>query len=216
MKNLFNPTIMKKIAPILLFSLCIACNSGTKKGTDPASDSKTRSVAEEENKPMASGDYGTLLTNFNCNLDISEVAGALQVPQADLSGSDSPEPDQCHFFLKGFGDNGAGDNTAIFWRPYTSSKAQTKKEIKEYLKNQEEYPASIIQNMSIALSETKDCYIAQQPTHGRVIIYNENYDNAILLNYGRRAAYGRTPEQQDELKSKMTDLANYLLKTHRK
>ena len=71
--------------------------------------------------------------------------------------------------------------------------------------------------MGIALSKTGDCYIARMPMHGRVIIYNENYDNAFMFNYSPKGIYkGRTDEQHTELGKKMIDLANYLLKKHKK
>jgi hypothetical protein len=58
--------------------------------------------------------------------------------------------------------------------------------------------------------------LAFQSKTGRIIILNENY-GAMLLTYGTiRNGANRTSEQQEELKGKMTQLANYLLKKHRK
>jgi len=70
--------------------------------------------------------------------------------------------------------------------------------------------------MDIQLAETEDSYIAYQPGQGRILIYNENYDQAFLIRYGlRNANNDRTKEQHEALRLKMTDLANYLLKKHR-
>lgn len=199
-------------------SLLMACNSGTEpeEAQQPAAASKL--VKQEESKPMASGDYSTLLTNFNCDMDIAEVAKVLDVPENDLSIPEYPYPDKCHFGLKGFGESSSGYPSNIRWGTSPSSKKRNKSEINNYLENQDEYAANpkVYQHMSIALADTKDCYIAQQPALGRVIILNENYDNAFIINYDLRGAFNRTPEQHDELKTKMTNLANYLLKKHRK
>lgn len=59
-------------------------------------------------------------------------------------------------------------------------------------------------------------YIAQQPAHKRIIIYHENFNNAFILNYGRKDALKRITAGLEELKTKMTKMANYLLIKHRK
>ena len=206
---------MKKIITILVVSLFMACNTKTKKEvTTP--NSEILSIEKIETKTMASGDYSTLLVNFSCGIDTSEIAKVLGVPESDLKVSDYSPPKKCHLELKGFGENTIGGQTRLMWGSSPSSKSQNKKEIQNYLKNQEEYSANVIQHMSIALADTKDCYIAQQPAHGRILIYNENYDTAFVLNYGRRGEFKRSQEQHEELKAKMTDLANFLLKKHRK
>lgn len=206
---------MRYLITLFVISLIVGCNTSVKKEVT-TSNSEASSIEKKETKIMASADYSTLLVDFNCDMDTSEIAKVLEVPETDLSIPDHTQPNKCHLRLKGFGENTAGGQTLLMWGSYPSSKGQNKKEIKNYLKNQEEYPANVIQHMSIALADTKDCYIAQQPAHGRVLIYNENYDTAFILNYGRRGAFKRSEEQHEALKEKMTDLANYLLKKHRK
>lgn len=210
---------MKQLFAILIFSLLMACNDNTKKEpTNKSSDSNAKLVKQEESKPMKSGDYSSLLTNFKCEMDMAEVAKVLEVPVTDLSIPEFPYPKKCHFNLKGFGQNSEGDGTNIRWGTVRSSKKRNKKEINNYLKNQKKYAANpkVYQNMSIVLADTKDSYIAHQPTHGRLIIYNENYDNAFMINYDQKGAFNRTSEQHEEIKNRMTNLANYLLKKHKK
>ncbi len=207
---------MKQTIVILAFSLLMACNNDSKKEVTQEPTPKTKLTKQEEAQPMASGDYSTLLTNYSCDMDIAEIARVLGVPETDLTVTENMKPPKCHFSIKGFGEDAIGGQTRLRWGISPSSKGQNRKEIKNYIKNQKELPAKVIQYMSIALADTKDCYIAQQPAHGRVIIYNENYETAFILNYGRKATLKRTKEQHDELKAKMTNLANYLLKKHRK
>lgn len=208
---------MKQVIAILIIGLLLACNSDSKKEGVLQSTPKKKLVEQEDNKLMKSGDYGTLLTNFSCGMNKSEVARILEVPEGDVGIPNHPIPNKCNFSLKGFGKNSTGDPTHLRWGIVGSSKKRNKTEIKNYLKNKEKYAANpkVYQYMSIALAETKDCYIAQQPSHGRVIIYNENYETIFMLQYGYRGAFKRTQEQQQELKVKMTKLANYLLKKHR-
>ncbi len=206
---------MKNIPLLVLLSLLVACNQKVKKETSSESDSMIVSQEKEVNKSMESGDYITLLTNFNCSMDISELAKVLEVPEADLSIPDTAIPNKCLFSLKGFGVNVLDGGSRLLWGPLPSSKSQNKKEISSYLKRKKE--GLKIMGMDIVLAKTGDCYLAYQPAHGRLIIYNENYDQAFLINYGRRNANtDRTEEQHEELKLKMTDLANYLIKKHRK
>lgn len=204
---------------LLLFILNIGCGEKTEKVINQKTDNKNLDVIinnSEEQSTMSSADYSNLLSTYNCDVTSSELAKILTVNEADITHKDQPNQNKCYYFLNGFGENSAGDNTQLFWGLYPSSKAQNKKEIKNYLKNQEELPESARMGMTIELAETKDCYIAQQPAHARVIIYNENYDNAFILNYGALREYKtRTKEQQAALKEKMTYLANYLLKKHK-
>jgi len=132
-----------------------------------------------------------------------------------ISPSAYPQKGKCSFTIKGFGKNTLGNESAISWGSYPTSKAQNKKEITGYLERKEE--GLKIMGMDIELAATKDCYIAYQPAHGRIIIYNEHYDHAFLFNYGQKNANtNRTKEQHEELRLKMTNLANYLLKKHKK
>lgn len=71
--------------------------------------------------------------------------------------------------------------------------------------------------MDIELAETGDCYIVYQPAQGRTMILNENESKFFLLRYGaKNANTDRTKEQHEALRLKMRDLANYLVKKHRK
>ena len=195
--------------------LVLGCNTAAKKEGNKTAENKTKVEEKETYKSIKSADYSTLLTEYKCDMSISEVAEILEVPESDLSIAEYTTEGKCYFVLKGFGKNTLTGGTGILWGPSPSSKAQNKKEIKSYLEWKQE--GVKIMGMDIALAETGDCYIAYQPAHGRLIIYNENYDTAFLINYGRKSSNNqRTDEQHEALRLKMTDLANYLLKKHRK
>ncbi len=206
---------MKKITSIpLLFILLIACGeTSNKKGDEKTENTSLKKDLVEQT--LQSADYSTLLTKYECDMDIAEVAKVLKVAEEDLGIPDYASPGKCSFNLKGFGENVLGDGSQLLWGPSPSSKAQNRKEIASYLerkKNNENF-----MGMGIDLAETGDCYLAYQPAHGRLIIYNENYDKAFIINYGRRNSNtDRTKEQHEGLKKKMSALANYLLKKHRK
>jgi len=215
MKNLFNLLVMKHTIVLLFFSLIIACNENPKKEDVSKSDAEQITSKKVESNSMISGDYSTLLTNYNCDMSISEIAQVLKVPESDLSITSNVRENECTFNLNGYGKNTLDGVSRITCSSAPSSKKQNKKEIASYLDRKE--AGLKIMGMDIQLAETGDCYIAHQPAHGRIIIYNENYDQAFLIHYGIRSANtDRTKEQHEELRLKMTDLANYLLQKHRK
>ena len=204
---------MNKFISLLLIGLLLACNTTTKKETQNTDDPNPGAIAQKER--LAFADYSTLLIDYECTISISELAKAIDVPDTALSLSKYPEEGKCNFIIKGFGKNTLGGESEISWGSYPTSKAQNKKEIASYLERKED--GLKIMGMDIQLAETNDCYIAYQPAHGRIIIYNEHYDHAFLLTYGQRNANtNRTKEQHEALRFKMTTLANYLLKKHRK
>jgi hypothetical protein len=207
---------MKNTIVLLFLSLVIACNESPKKEDASKTDTVQQVSSEKaENSPMTSGDYSSLLTNYICDMSISEVAEVLKVPESNVSQTDNSSENKCSFELIGFGKNTLGGDSYISWNSVPSSKKQNKKEIASYLERKED--GIKIMGMDIELAETGDCYIAQQPGHGRIIIYNENYDHAFLIHYGIKSANtDRTKEQHEELRLKMTNLANYLLQKHRK
>ncbi len=205
MKNLLNI-----ILSCLLF---IACGETSNKKVEQ--QVVATSSEKEEITNNTSADYSSLLTNYKCDMSVSELTKILGVPESDLALLESSTTDKCTFNLAGFGEKALTGGTRLYWGPSPSSKAQNKKEIKSYLERKNE--GIKIMGMDIVLAETEDCYIAYQPAHGRVIIYNDNYDTAFLLNYGQKNVNNvRTDEQHEALRLKMTDLANYLLQKHRK
>ena len=145
----------------------------------------------------------------------SEVAKVLNIPETDVSLAKYQRPGGCSFSIKGFGQNGLGDDTAIIWYLEELGKAQVNKEIKTYLDDQANNEEAL--GMGIDLAETGDCYIARQPMRGTVVIMNANYDNWLALSYSPKHLYkSRTQEQHDALGEKIIVLANYLLKKHKK
>ncbi|WP_405399738.1 hypothetical protein [Maribacter sp. Asnod2-G09] len=206
---------MKHTIALLFIFLFIACTETPKKQNTSEPDSVSASSKQEENSSNTSGDYNSLFNNNDCDMSIAELAEVLKVPESNLNKLDKIGGNKCSFDLKGFGTNTLDGDSRISWRSTPSSKKQNKKEIASYLERKE--AGLKIMGMDIELAETGDCYIAQQPAHGRIIIYNENYDEAFLIHYGIKSANtNRTKEQHEELRLKMTDLANYLLQKHRK
>ncbi|WP_430428176.1 hypothetical protein [Maribacter litoralis] len=206
---------MRHTLALFFISLLIACNDTPKKQDTSESDSKQVSSEKVESSSNTSGDYSSLYNNDDCDMSIAELAEVLKVPESNLEMLDKIGENKCSFDLKGFGTNTLDGDSRISWRSTPSSKKQNKKEIARYLERKE--AGLKIMGMDIQLAETGDCYIAQQPAHGRIIIYNENYDQALLMHYGIKSANtDRTKEQHEELRLKMTDLANYLLQKHRK
>ncbi len=215
MKNHFKTFSMRHTLALFFISLLIACNDSPKKQDTSEPDSKQVLSEKVESSSNTSGDYSSLYNNDDCDMSIAELAEVLKVPESNLEMLDKIGENKCSFDLKGFGTNTLDGDSRISWRSTPSSKKQNKKEIASYLERKE--AGLKIMGMDIELAETGDCYIAQQPAHGRIIIYNENYDQALLMHYGIKSANtDRTKEQHEELRLKMTDLANYLLQKHRK
>ena len=202
----------KLISSILILGLLLSCGENKKK----ESKNEDQEVSKQETaiEVLPSADYSSLLVNYECDMSITEVAKALNIPEADVS---MPKPHihgQCGFTIKGFGENQLGDETPIIWFLEDLGKEQVQKEINTYLKEQD---SNEILGMGIELSETGDSYIARQPTRGTVVIMNANYDHWLVLSYSPKHNYkSRTQEQHDALGEKMIGLANYLLKKHKK
>jgi len=207
---------MKKlIISLVLLPIVVSC--GERKKNEYKNEQQEIVNKEETGAILASGDYSSLLGDYTCGMDIAEVAKILEVPASNLSIPKYATPEKCMFELKGYGEDALGGVTIIGWAPSKNSKADNKNEINTYLKNQRKLTSAVTMGMGIVLADTKDCYLAFQPAHGRIIIINEHYDNMFLLYYGtNRTLKSRTVEQQKELQEKMTVLANYLLKKHRK
>ena len=200
----------------LAFSLALlfACGENNQKKNDADKDpSKAKSMETPTTLPSA--DYSSLLVNYECGMDVAEVAQVLNIPETDVSLAKYQRPDGCSFSVKGFGQNGLGDDTAIIWYLEELGKDQVNKEIKSYLDDQDNNESVL--GMGIAQSETGDSYLARQPVRGTVVIMNANYDNWLVLSYSPKYMYkSRTQEQHDALGEKMIGLANYLLKKHKK
>ena len=214
MKEHFKSSNMKTTIAFLFLSLFIACNENPKKAQISKPDTVQVLSKQVETNTMKSGDYSTLLVDYTCDLGIAEVAKVFNVPESELRISDNVRKNACSFDLNGYSENEIRGSTQISWGPVQTSKAQNKKEIKGFLERKEEGVS--IMGMDIQLADTGDCYLAYLPVKGRLVIYNENYDKAFIMNYGTKNSYQRTPEKHEELRLKMTDLANYLLKKHRK
>ena len=209
--------IKNQVLTTLFSVLLLSCGEAPKKTGNQKEESEIVVKEEVPSKTLPSGDYSTLLLDYQCGMDAAETAKAIGVSENSIGLSDYQKRNFCSFKLKGFGKNKLGDPTTVTWEMMPSSKAQNKSEIEGALKNQEKYPEQVMQGMGIVLAETGDAYIFKQPHVGRVLIYNENYDNAFMISYGNiNPGTDRTKEKHQELTNKMVALANYLLKKHRK
>ena len=205
---------MKKIAVFLFLStLAFACGETSEEtSTQNATQEDPKEVKTNPKVPGA--DYSSLFTDFTCTMTAAEVAKAINVPESDVSIPDYKSPEGCSFVIKGFGKNGLGEETTIAWFLEKASKAQVAKEIQTYQEMQE---TNSRLGMGIEKSETGDTYLAKSPSYGRVIVLNENQDNWLLISYAPKHSYKtRTEEQHLALGAKMIDLANYMLKKHKK
>lgn len=204
---------MKKNIYILFLSLIFACNTTTQKADKDKVQTKNKK--EVTNIIKSSGNYSSLLEHYECDMESSEVAKILGVSEENVTTKKYSSNKKCYFNLSGYGSS----SSQISWGIVPATKKGNKKRINNYLNDKKTLSKSIRKKIGtdFELAETGDCYLSQQSMHGRIIIYNEYYDSAFMLSYGNRNANNaRTKEQQEELKQKMTDLANYLLKKHRK
>ena len=190
----------------------ISCGETAEKKVDQNTD-QTSPKKEESGKLLPSGDYSSLLLNYECDMDAAEVAKVLNIPETDVSIPEFTQGGICSFEIKGFGENAQG-GTILSWGATPFSKADNKKEIQSALKDKENNEN--IFGMDIELSETGDCYIRILPHIGRVNIYNENYAGAFYFTYSQAGIYKRTEEEHAALTKKTIALANYLLEKHRK
>jgi len=206
---------MKKLPFIaFVFAVLLSCGE-TKDKKNDQNTSQDKSQPVETSKTLPSADYSSLLINYECDMDVAEVAKVLNIPETDVSLAKYQRPGGCSFSFKGFGQNGLGDDTAIIWYLEELGKAQVNKEIKSYLDDQANNEEAL--GMGIDLAETGDSYIVKRPMNGQVVVMNANYDNWLVLSYSPKHLYkSRTQEQHDALGEKMIALANYLLKKHRK
>jgi hypothetical protein len=205
---------MKKILVLVLIgSFLISCGESPEKKNDQRTSSEDTPQAAEPMKAQASADYSSLLINYECDMDVPEVANVLNIPETDVSIPEFTQAGNCSFEIKGFGKNALG-GTILTWGATPFSKADSKKEIQSALKDKKNNEN--IMGMDIELSETGDCYIRILPHVGRVLIYNENYDHAFYFEFSQRGIYKRTEEQHAALTKKTIALANYFLKKHKK
>jgi len=200
---------MKKIIYILFIHLIVACNTGSQNANK--SEVQTQNKKGNVEKATLGGNNIGLLKNYECDMTEGEIAKVLEVNEQDLKLVTYDDNKTCYVDLKGYGANAS----RLSWRLLPGNKKSHKKMITDQLEYKEQNIS--IAGMSIELAETGDCYLSYQPLAGRVFILNENYDMAFMISYGTKVTnIGRTKEQHEDLKNKMTDLANYLLRKYRK
>lgn len=201
--------MMRKLITILVLSLLLGCNSSTKKVKDADSGAMIAVIDKNERDDSKSGDYSTLLIDYKCAMSAAEIAKVLKVPESNVTMNPRESNTMCWANLSGFNST----STELSWGSEPPNGNGNKKAIARHLKNKKNNEA--VMGNDIVLAETGDCYLFYQPSHGFMLILHEDYEQAFVLRYGFKEN-GRTKEQHEELRHKMTDLANYLLKKHRK
>jgi hypothetical protein len=203
---------MKKIAAFILASSLICCGEAPEKKNDPSSSPETPQQVSSK-VALPSGDYSSLLLNYECDMTASEVAKIMNLPETDVKRIETILPARCVFEIQGYGSNALG-GTQMAFGTAPVPKRDIQREIQSRLKDQANNESMF--GDGIKLSETGDSYISITPRLGRVEILNENYDNAFFFNVSQRGIYKRTPEKHEELMEKTIALANYVLKKHKK
>ena len=80
---------MKKIALLLVIgSFLIACGEAPEKKNDNNTDSNAKPKSSEPAKATASSDYSSLFINYDCDMDVAEVAKVMDIPETDISLSE--------------------------------------------------------------------------------------------------------------------------------
>lgn len=211
MKKILRKHIMKYIPILIVFGLLMACNNVQKKEAENVSDSKSEFLEHEkaETIQLPTDNYSTLLIDYECDMSLEEIAKFLKVPLADLEMPSNINNDKkC---VVRYSRNGTYESN-LTWGNVPASKQGNKKAITKALKDKEGNVS--ILGSDIIIAETGDSYLLRTPINGRISIRNANYDSAFQLFYGSKGK--RTEEQHEEMKVKITELANYLLKKHRK
>jgi hypothetical protein len=187
----------------------MACNGKQKKEAKTISDSKSEDKEQTELKDLSTDNYSTLFMDYKCDISIEEIAKLLNVPITDIempSNINNGKKCVVRYSRKGIYESN------LTWGSVPASKKGTIKAINKALKYKEE-GVSIL-GSDIVIAETEDCYLLRTPVNGRITIRSENNDGAFQIFYGSKGK--RTKVQHEEMKVKMTYLANYLLKKHRK
>jgi hypothetical protein len=199
-----------KYIPLLLISiLCMACNDTQKKEVEVISDSKSVEHEQTELKDLSRDKYSTLFKDYNCDISIEEIAKLLNVPITDIEmPSKINNGKKC---VVRYSRNGTYESN-LTWGSVPASKKGNLEALNKALKYKED--GVTILGSDIVIAETEDCFLLRTPVNGRITIRSTNNDGAFQLFYGSRGK--RTKEQHEEMKVKMTYLANYLLKKHRK
>jgi len=197
------------VLAILLFS----CGESQEKSTNQSATEENSTEIQKE-ASISSADYSSLFTDFSCNVTVSELAQALNLPESDISIPKHLPSSGCAFVINGFGKNAFGEETTIHWFLEKTSKDEVKEQIQSYSETE---VSNNVLAMGLEMSETGDTYLAKAPSYGRVNVLNENHENWLLISYAPMHQYkARTQEQHIALGAKMIDLANYLLKKHKK
>lgn len=201
---------MKLLATYCLLMLFIACNSSEEK-KDEQKDSIESSQTTKNKKETAKnsktdiflpqkGDYSILFSKQECNTlitaeELSNLIGK-QVTQ-DSYG--------CNFII----NKDEATTNRINFLHQKFPKANVVKEIKNYIKD-----APFIYQ---ELSASGDTYLCHQPAPGRLLIFNPNYANTIVIKYTKRNADGTLDKPNiEENKNFAVKAANFLIKKHSK
>ncbi len=205
---------MKNIFAYCIVVLFVACDSSQKKSVDTTSEKKESKEITTEAKSNDSkddislsqhGDYSTLfkLQKGDCSfVNAKDIATALDLPEGNID--EVIKYNRCSYEIT------LADNSkwivSLQWHPF--SKDDITREIENY--KEEGSPLTAI------LSDTKDTYLCIHPFNRFLMIFNNNYDGTIQIQYCETECKKLSKEQQEARKQLAITLSNYLLQKHKK
>lgn len=199
---------MKYLNYLLLSLMLIGCNTSedkkqvvqnTKTETSASTSKKVDKTSPQSIELDQNGDYTSLFSRESCEgiitaEEISRVTGNA-VLREDAPG--------CLFEITIPGEE--PNNISI--NSGQMNRSDIAKEIKSFIKN-----APILQHV---ISDTGDTYLCMQATHGRILLYNTNYDGYVLLSYlSAMERVNISKEQKEERQKSGLKIANAILKKH--
>jgi hypothetical protein len=202
---------MKKLLLIIIPFIVVSCNEKEGKKTLSNTEEKTIVKTEEKNRAgnldlKQNGDYSSLfsLEQGDCSfINASDIAAALSISESSITNVSANG--RCSFNIT-LSDN---SNWPLNLRWESFPRDRTLSEIKNYT---EEGSPLLSQ-----ISKTEDTYLCIHPFNSFLMMFNNNYDGAIQINYCPVADYRKLTKEQIEKRKELTiTLANYLLQKHKK
>lgn len=189
--------------------LTTGCNDSDKKNST-TTEGVTSTEQKKNNPEPASndidlkqnGNYASLFNSPDCKVTTAEdLATALDIPVTDKQDKYG-----CRFELQL-----PNNKTKLFSiNQEDMSKAAIIKEIKTF---KEDETGMLMHE----ISESGDTYLGNQHSHGRMMIFNPNYDGVIYISYGSVGeSRNFSKEERLEHRDLAKKIANMLLKTHQK
>lgn len=201
---------MKYLHFLLVALLLMACNTAEdkKQTTDKAKNATPAKTSKKTAKSDAdtvkldqNGDYTSLFSRENCEgiITAEEISAVLGFSVS------RQEYDGCHYEIIIPGE----EPNLVTISSGKMNRSDIEREIKSFKKN-----APILQYV---ISDTGDTYLCIQATHGRILLYNPNYDGYVMVGYMAAAERIKVSKEQIEKRKKTgIQIANAILKKHQR